>query len=193
MQVRPAFELADVFRRHGESYERANAGHLGRVERRVIGAITACRTAALGGHVEQCDDCGLTRVAYNSCRNRHCAKCQAAARAEWLAARQSDLLPVPYFHVVFTSAAGRGRDRLSEQADGLRPPDARCGRGAHDARRRATRRQDRPDRGPAHIGTDADPSSAYGLQPISGFRGIHLTGVARTLWQWNAPCQHPLP
>ena len=102
MQVRPAFELADVFRRHGESYERANAGHLGRVERRVIGAITACRTAALGGHVEQCDDCGLIRVAYNSCRNRHCGKCQAAARAEWLAARQSELLPVPYFHVVFT-------------------------------------------------------------------------------------------
>ncbi len=102
MQVRPAFELADVFRRHGESYEQANAGPLGRVERRVIGAITACRTAALGGHVEQCDDCGLTRVAYNSCRNRHCGKCQAAARAEWLAARQSELLPVPYFHVVFT-------------------------------------------------------------------------------------------
>ena len=102
MQVRPAFELADVFRRHGESYERANAGHLGRVERRVIGAITACRTAALGGHVERCDDCGLTRIAYNSCRNRHCGKCQGAARAEWLAARQAELLPVPYFHVVFT-------------------------------------------------------------------------------------------
>ncbi len=102
MKVRPAFELADVFNRHGESYERANAGHLGRVERRVIGAITACRTAALGGHVERCDDCGLTRIAYNSCRNRHCGKCQGAARAEWLAARQAELLPVPYFHVVFT-------------------------------------------------------------------------------------------
>ncbi len=72
------------------------------MERRVIGAITACRTAALGGHVEQCDDCGLTRVAYNSCRNRHCGKCQGTARAEWLAARQAELLPVPYFHVVFT-------------------------------------------------------------------------------------------
>jgi Putative transposase/Transposase zinc-binding domain len=102
VQVRPAFELADVFNRHGESYERANAGHLGRVERRVIGAITACRTAALGGHVERCDDCGLTRIAYNSCGNRHCGKCQGAARAEWLAARQAELLPVPYFHVVFT-------------------------------------------------------------------------------------------
>ena len=67
MKVRPAFELADVFNRHGEGYERANAGHLGRVERRVIGAITACRTAALGGHVEQCDDCGAVRIAYNSC------------------------------------------------------------------------------------------------------------------------------
>jgi hypothetical protein len=100
--ARPAFELADVFRRHGETYERANAGHLGRVERRVIGAITACRTAALGGHVERCDDCGRTRIAYNSCRNRHCGKCQGAARAEWLAARQAELLPVPYFHVVFT-------------------------------------------------------------------------------------------
>ena len=67
MTPRPAFELADVFRRHGEGYERANAGHLGRVERRVIRAITACRTAALGGHVERCDDCGFSRVAYNSC------------------------------------------------------------------------------------------------------------------------------
>ena len=102
MKVRPAFELADVFRRHGEGYERANAGHLGRVERRVIGAITACRTAPLGGHVERCDDCGLTRIAYNSCRNRHCGKCQGGARAQWLAARQAELLPVPYFHVVFT-------------------------------------------------------------------------------------------
>jgi len=102
VRVRPAFELADVFHRHGDSYERANAGHLGRVERRVIGAITTCRTAALGGHVERCDDCGLTRIAYNSCRNRHCGKCQGAARVEWLTARQAELLPVPYFHVIFT-------------------------------------------------------------------------------------------
>ena len=102
MTARPAFELADVFRRHGETYAQLNAGHLGRVERRVTAAIAACRTAALGGHVERCDDCGLTRIAYNSCRNRHCPKCQGAARAQWLAARQAELLPVPYFHVVFT-------------------------------------------------------------------------------------------
>jgi hypothetical protein len=103
--ARPAFELAEVFRRHGERYEQANAGHLGRVERRVIGAVTACRTARLGGHIERCDDCGLTRSAYNSCRNRHCPKCQGAVRAEWLAARRAELLPVPYFHVVFTLPA----------------------------------------------------------------------------------------
>ena len=102
MTARPAFELADVFRRHGETYAQLNAGHLGRVERRVTAAIATCRTAALGGHVELCDDCGLTHFAYNSCRNRHCPKCQGAARVKWLAARQAELLPVPYFHVVFT-------------------------------------------------------------------------------------------
>jgi hypothetical protein len=98
-------ELADVFRHHGEDYRRAHDGHLGRVERRVMSAIELCRTAALGGHVECCCDCGLVRHAYNSCRNRHCPKCQGHARADWLAARQAELLPVPYFHVVFTLPA----------------------------------------------------------------------------------------
>ena len=98
----------DIFRRHGEAFRQAHAGHLGRVERRVMGAITACRTAALGGHVEQCDDCGATRIAYNSCRNRHCPKCQGLARAQWLADRQAELLSVPYFHVVFTLPAPVG-------------------------------------------------------------------------------------
>jgi hypothetical protein len=98
-------EVADVFRRHGEAYRRANEGHLGRVERRVMSAIELCRTAALGGHTEACLACGLVRCAYNSCRNRHCPKCQGAARAEWLAARQAELVPVPYFHVVFTVPA----------------------------------------------------------------------------------------
>jgi Putative transposase/Transposase zinc-binding domain len=97
--------MADVLRRHGDAYRLAHAGHLGRVERRVMGAIVACRTAALGGHVEACDDCGLERIAYNSCRNRHCPKCQGAARVHWLATRQAELLPVPYFHVVFTLPA----------------------------------------------------------------------------------------
>jgi hypothetical protein len=98
-------EVADVFRRHGDAYRRACDGHLGRVERRVMSAIELCRTAALGGHTEVCSDCGLVRCAYNSCRNRHCPKCQGLASAEWLAARQAELLPVPYFHVVFTLPA----------------------------------------------------------------------------------------
>ena len=98
-------EVADVLRRHGDAYRLAHAGHLGRIERRVMSAIVACRTAALGGHVEACDDCGMARVAYNSCRNRHCPKCQGVARAQWLAARQAELLAVPYFHVVFTLPA----------------------------------------------------------------------------------------
>ena len=101
----PALEVADVFRRHGDAYAQAHHGHLGRVERRVMSAIELCRTAALGGHTEQCADCGLVRCAYNSCRNRHCPKCQAQARAEWLEARQAELLPVAYFHVVFTLPA----------------------------------------------------------------------------------------
>ena len=101
----PALEVADIFRRHGEAYRQAHAGHLGRTERRVMGAIEACRTAALGGHVERCAECGLVRIAYNSCRNRHCPKCQGPARAAWLAERQAELLPVPYFHVVFTLPA----------------------------------------------------------------------------------------
>jgi len=98
-------EMADVLRRHGDTYRRKHDGHLGRVERRVMSAIELCRTAALGGHTEGCSDCGFVRCAYNSCRNRHCPKCQSQARDDWLAARQAELLAVPYFHVVFTLPA----------------------------------------------------------------------------------------
>ena len=94
-----------MFRRHGEAYRLAHGARMSRVERRVMAAIESCRTAALGGHLEACEDCAHSRVAYNSCRNRHCPKCQGLARAEWLADRQADLLPVPYFHVVFTVPA----------------------------------------------------------------------------------------
>jgi hypothetical protein len=97
-----ALEVADIFRRHGVAYREVHAGHLSRSQRRVMGAIETCRSAVLGGHVEQCNGCGQLRIAYNSCRNRHCPKCQGLARAQWLADRQSELLPVPYFHVVFT-------------------------------------------------------------------------------------------
>jgi hypothetical protein len=81
----PALEVADIFRRHGEAYRQAHTGHVGGVERRVMAAIEACRTARLGGHVERCAECGLIRIAYNSCRNRHCPKCQGPARPAWLA------------------------------------------------------------------------------------------------------------
>ncbi|MER8402515.1 IS91 family transposase [Mesorhizobium sp. M1348] len=103
MSARP--EVADIFRRHGEQYRQVNDGHLGRVERRTMSAIELCRTAELGGHVEGCRSCGTIRIAYNSCRNRHCPKCQGQACREWLAAREAELLPVPYFHVVFTVPA----------------------------------------------------------------------------------------
>jgi Putative transposase/Transposase zinc-binding domain len=98
-------EVADVFRRHGPEWRAAQAGHLDRMQCRVMGAIEACRTAALGGHVRRCADCGHAEIAYNSCRNRHCPKCQGSARAAWVAARRAELLPVPYFHVVFTLPA----------------------------------------------------------------------------------------
>jgi hypothetical protein len=87
-----------------------------------MAAIQAYRTATLGGHVERCDDCGTVRIAYNSCRDKHCPKCQGLARAEWLADRQADLLPVPYFHVVFTVPAPCRRHRAPEQGDRLRHP-----------------------------------------------------------------------
>lgn len=100
--ARPAFQVAEIFRRHGEAYREANAGHLDRSQRRVMGAIEACRTAALGGHVWRCSACGHKEIAYSSCRDRHCPTCQGAAAREWLEARKADLLPVEYFHVVFT-------------------------------------------------------------------------------------------
>ena len=98
-------EVADIFRAAGPAYRAAQAGHLSLHQLKVMAAIVNCRTAALGGHVEGCDDCGHLRVAYNSCRNRHCPKCQGAAARTWLAEREADLLPVGYFHVVFTLPA----------------------------------------------------------------------------------------
>lgn len=95
-------EVADVFRRYGDAYRQRHGASLSTAQRRVMTAIERCRTAALGGHVEQCDACGHQRISYNSCRNRSCPKCQSLARARWLEDRRSELLPTPYFHVVFT-------------------------------------------------------------------------------------------
>src|SRR3954464_6345415 len=104
----PQLEVAEIFRRFGSAWRAANARHLSLAQRRVMSAVELCRTAALGGHVEQCADCAHVRIAYNSCRNRHCPKCQWTAAQAWLEARKAELLPVPYFHVVFTLPAGLG-------------------------------------------------------------------------------------
>ena len=114
--MRPALEVADIFRRHGAAYCSAQTGSLTALQRRVMAAIELCRTAALGGHVERCEDCGVTRIAYNSCRNRHCPKCQGLTRAQWLADRQAELLPVPYFHLVFTMPAPLAAIALQNKA-----------------------------------------------------------------------------
>jgi hypothetical protein len=106
--LRASLEVADIFRAEGASYRAVQAGHLSLVQLKVMSAIENCRTAALGGHVDGCDDCGYLRVAYNSCRNRHCPRCQGAAARVWLAEREADLLPVGYFHVVFTLPAEIG-------------------------------------------------------------------------------------
>jgi hypothetical protein len=102
---RERLEVADIFRAHGAAWRKANAGHVSLGQLKVMSAIERCRTAALGGHVARCEDCQHTTIAYNSCRNRHCPKCQGAAAKDWLAARQAELLDVPYFHVVFTLPA----------------------------------------------------------------------------------------
>src|SRR2546423_8092977 len=122
---RPALEVADIFRGHGAAWRSAHAGHVSLDQLKMMSAIERCRTAALGGHVARCEDCSHTLVAYNSCRNRHCPKCQGAAAKEWLAEREAELLPVPYYHVVVTLPAAVadqiGRAHLSTPVTSLSP------------------------------------------------------------------------
>jgi hypothetical protein len=113
---RQALEVADIFRDHGPAWRRKQAGHLSLGQLKVMSAIEHCRTAALGGHVERCVGCGYSRIAYNSCRNRHCPKCQGAVAKQWLAAREADLLPVEYYHVVFTLPAPIGQIAYTNKA-----------------------------------------------------------------------------
>jgi Putative transposase/Transposase zinc-binding domain len=114
--VRTSLEVADIFQAAGPAYRATHAGHLSLHQLKIMSAVEHCRTAALGGHVEACTDCGHWRVAYNSCRNRHCPKCQGAAARTWLAEREADLLPVGYFHVVFTLPAEVGVIALHNKA-----------------------------------------------------------------------------
>ena len=100
--MKPSIEVADIFRQYGPAYREHYAPELSNEQLRAMHAIEVCRTAELGGHIEACDQCGKERICYNSCRNRHCPKCQGLDKERWRAARQQELLPVPYFHVVFT-------------------------------------------------------------------------------------------
>lgn len=109
---RARLEVADIFRKHGPAWRRANAGHINLSQLKVMSAIEACRTEALGGHVAACTKCDHQHIAYNSCKNRHCPKCQGPAARDWMAARAEDLLPVEYFHVVFTLPAEIARIAL---------------------------------------------------------------------------------
>ena len=102
---RPPLEVADIFRDHGPAWRQNNAGHVSLGQLKVMAAIEQCRSASLGGHVLRCSDCARLQIAYNSCRNRHCPKCQGRSARQWLAERQADLLPVEYYHLVFTLPA----------------------------------------------------------------------------------------
>ena len=157
-------EVADIFRDHGPAWRIANRGHISLDQLKVMTAIECCRTAALGGHIARCENnaCGHTVIAYNSCRNRHCPKCQAAAARDWMEARAAELLPVPYFHVDYYATEPVARHRLSEQTGRLRSADEGVGRHHANDRRRsqAPRRENRHHRRAAHLGLGDDASSA---------------------------------
>ena len=162
---RPALEVADIFRDHGPAWREANRGHVSLGQLKVMSAIERCRTAALGGHVARCENgaCGHTVIAYNSCRNRHCPKCQGAAARDWLAEREAELLPVPYFHVVFTlpaelrDIAYQNKARRSTTCCSRRRPRRRCTIAA-DPKHLGARIGITV--GAAHLGLGDDPSSA---------------------------------
>ena len=119
--ARPRLEVADVFRAHGAAWRTANEGHVSLGQMKVMSAIETCRTSALGGHVERCEDCAHERIAYNSCRNRHCPKCQGAAAGQWLAERQAELLPVPYI-----TSSSPCRRRSARSRSRTRPSSTIC-------------------------------------------------------------------
>jgi Transposase zinc-binding domain len=130
--ARPGLEVADIFRGHGTAWRDANRGHVSLDQLKVMSAIESCRTAALGGHVARCEDCAHSVIAYNSCRNRHCPKCQGAVAREWMAAREAELLPASYFHVVFTLPSAIGNIAYHNKAviygSCSRPRQRRCSR-----------------------------------------------------------------
>ena len=170
---RPKLEVADIFRRFGAAWRAANEAHISLTQRRVMTAIEICRTAALGGHVERCEDCAHTRIAYNSCRNRHCPKCQWRAAQAWLEAREAELLPVPYFHVVFTLPAKIGAIAYQNKAKvyGLLFTAAAETLTTIAADSQASGRRHRRHGGAAHLGPEPRSSPA---RPLHRSRWRHL-------------------
>ena len=170
-------EVADIFRDQGAAWRRANVGRLSLGQLKVMSAIERCRSAALGGHVLCCEDCAEVQIAYNSCRNRHCPKCQGTAARRWLENRQADLLPVDYYHVVFTLPAAIGDIAYQNKAviyDLLFKATAETLLTiAADPKRLASGYYRRA----AYLGLGLDPSSAYPLhrarrRAVSGWRTL---------------------
>jgi len=159
--VRPVLELADILREHGPAWREANRGHVSLDQLKVMSAIERCRTAALGGHVARCENpaCGHTHIAYNSCANRHCPKCQAAASRRWLADREAELLPVPYFHVVYT-LPGKLRDIAWQNKRVVYDP-----RTAIRGRRPRRRSPSPPIPGASAPGSGSSPCCTPGARP----------------------------
>src|ERR1700757_2281439 len=162
----PALELGDIFRLHGPAYLTTFGDSLSHEQNQALRPIAVCRTATLGGHVEECDRCGYRKIAYCSCRNRHCPKCHGQARARWLAQRAAELLPVEYFHVVFTLPQLVAPLALQNQRFNLwhSLPCRRRNFIANRSRPEASRCQDRLFGGPAYLGTKPSSSSAPPLR-----------------------------
>ncbi len=180
--MRPTgLEVADIFRQIGPAYRQEHADSLSRGQRRVMTDIERCRTAALGGHVEQCDACGHQRIAFNSCRDRHCPKCQSLARAQWMQDRQAELLPVEYFHVVFTVPQQIAAIAYQNKAVvyGILFRATAETLAHHRRRSQAPGRRDRLLRRAAHLGPDPPASSAFALcrarrRPVARWPALDL-------------------
>ena len=164
--TRPRLEVAEVIRSCRDAFLQRYGAGLTPEQRRALDDLTACRTAALGGHVLECPECGHQEVSYNSCGNRHCPKCQATAAARWLEAQAADLLDTPYFHVVFTLPGALGPIALAQPPRGLRPADAgRRGNPPRGGRRPQTPRgRGRRAGGAAHLGPEPHAAPARPLR-----------------------------
>src|ERR1700752_2848636 len=196
--VRPALEVADILRDHGPAWSEANQGHVSLEQLKVMSAIERCRTAALGGHVARCENtaCGHTEISYNSCRNRHCPKCQGAASRRWLADREAELLPVPYFHVVYTlpselRAIAYQNKRVVYNLLMKATAETTIAAARDRKQSQAPRRADRCHRRTAHLGVGHDSPSARAYDR-TGWRDLaRRRPIGRLPLQLPRPCRRP--